>query len=167
MHHLVLALQLWLGMTPAELVTKHRAHLSRLARQLCGNAFDAEDLVHDVVESMLRRPVPELANERAWLGRVLRNRFIDRLRRSAARREEPLADRELAEEPPAGDVAGNSAAVAVELARLPAPQRETLALFALESRSYEEIAAQLGIAKATVGTRILRARRTLTRALAA
>jgi len=150
-------------MTPAELVLKHRAHLARVARQLCGNAFDADDLVHDVVETMLRRPPPELANERAWLGRTLRNRFIDRLRRITARREESLADRELAAEPPAGDVA----AVVAELARLPDPQRETLALFALEDCNYDEIAARLGIAKATVGTRILRARRTLARALAA
>jgi len=150
-------------MTPAELVLKHRAHLARVARQLCGNAFDADDLVQDLVETMLRKPLPELANERAWLGRALRNRFIDRLRRTAARREDALADRELPDSTTTGDVGD----VVAELARLPEPQRETLALFALEDCSYDEISAHLGIAKATVGTRILRARRALSRALAA
>jgi RNA polymerase sigma-70 factor (ECF subfamily) len=37
----------------------------------------------------------------------------------------------------------------------------TFELFAFEGRSYDDIAAALGIAKATVGTRILRARQKL------
>jgi RNA polymerase sigma-70 factor (ECF subfamily) len=48
--------------------------------------------------------------------------------------------------------------VRAQLARLPADQRETFELFMFERLSYDEIAARLTIAKATVGTRILRAR---------
>ena len=147
-----------------DLARDHGPHLARLARRLCGNAFDADDLVQDVFEKTLRHPVPIGANARAWLGRVLRNRFIDRLRRAAARREVPIADREVACTPQAPEA--EPIVIADELARLPPLQRETLELFALEQQSYEQIAVRLGIAKATVGTRILRARRTLALGLA-
>ena len=48
--------------------------------------------------------------------------------------------------------------VRAQLQRLPVDQRRTFELFAFEGKTYDQIATQLGIAKATVGTRILRAR---------
>jgi len=45
--------------------------------------------------------------------------------------------------------------------RLPEDFREVYRLHALEGRYYEEISAQLRIPKATVGTRLIRARRKL------
>jgi RNA polymerase sigma-70 factor (ECF subfamily) len=163
--YLVPRLQFLGGMTIDALVRDHGPHLARLARRLCGNSIDADDLVQDVFEKTLRHPIPAGANARAWLARVLRNRFIDRLRRTAVRREEPIDDRDVACEPAAPTT--DTGAIAAELARLPPLQRETLELFALHDRTYDEIAARLGIAKATVGTRILRARRTIALALAA
>lgn len=90
----------------------------------------------------------------------MQNLFIDKIRRTKARREDLTAD------PIAAPVPEDHAwweSITVEqvkrqLTRLSAEQRQTFELFALEGKSYDQIAATLGIAKATVGTRILRAR---------
>ena len=49
--------------------------------------------------------------------------------------------------------------IRARLHELPAELRDAFSLFALEGCSYQEIASRLDIPKATVGTRILRARR--------
>lgn len=150
--------------TLEDLTREHRAYLESLARKLCRSQLDPDDLVQDLFEKTLRAsaPIPAGANERAWLSRVLHNLFIDKLRRRAARREDPL---DAPVEPPHDERAWWQTLTADEvratLARLPEEQRMTFELFAFDGRSYDEIAATLGIAKATVGTRILRARQRL------
>ncbi|HZI14667.1 MAG TPA: sigma-70 family RNA polymerase sigma factor, partial [Myxococcus sp.] len=47
------------------------------------------------------------------------------------------------------------------LEKIPEDFRTVYRLHSLEGRSYQEIAEQLGIPKATVGTRLIRARRRL------
>ena len=119
--------------------------------------------MQDVLEKTLRNPVPTDANPRAWLSRVMHNLFIDKLRRKHARREDlvpeptdtPRSDESLWWENLTAD------AVRRQLPNLSAEQRETFERFAFDGKSYDEIAAELGIAKATVGTRILRARQRL------
>lgn len=119
--------------------------------------------MQDVLEKTLRSPVPDGANPRAWLARVLHNQFIDKLRRSHARREDLVA------EPvdPTPAEAGlwweslTEEAVRAKIAKLPDDQRATFEMFTFAGKSYDEIAASLGIAKTTVGTRILRARQKL------
>lgn len=147
-----------------ELLRRHRGFLEALARRKCRNQLDPEDLVQDVFERVMRtaQPIPDGANEQAWLSRVLHNLFIDKLRRRAARAEAALC------EPVAIDIeqsmwwqALTEEEVRATVARLPDKQRVAFELFAYENRSYEEIAAELGVPKATVGTRILRARRKL------
>lgn len=121
--------------------------------------------MQDVLEKLLRSPIPPDANERAWLSRVMYNLFIDRVRKSQARREDLTAEPVVAaadppEESPWWERLTHEQIVsAVE--RLPAEQRATFELFAFQGKSYDEIAASQGIAKATVGTRILRARQRL------
>ncbi len=147
----------------AELTQAHGGYLRGLARKLCRTQLDPDDLVQDVLEKTLRSPVPDGANARAWLSRVMHNLFIDRLRRQHARREDLVA------EPVEITVTESRVwwdsltedAVRAQLASLPADQRATFELFAFDGNSYDEIAAKLGIAKATVGTRILRARQRL------
>lgn len=153
-----------------ELMRAHGAYLHGLARRLCRHQLDAEDLVQDVLVKLVQSPhaIPDGANERAWLSRVVHNQFIDRVRRRAVRAEASIAD-----EPPAvppeehawweGLTADD---VRAQLVHLPAALRQTFELFAFEHRSYDDIAAQLAIAKATVGTRILRARTRLRELLA-
>lgn len=145
----------------AELTRLHGAFLTGLAHQLCRGQLDPEDLVQDVFEKTMQgaHAIPAGANERAWLARVLRNVFIDRLRRISARREQPIEeDHEMTGESDAWWAALTTEAIREQLAKLPADQRVTFERFAFEGKSYDEIAAELAIAKGTVGTRILRAR---------
>jgi RNA polymerase sigma-70 factor, ECF subfamily len=138
--------------------------LTQMARRLCRSNIDPDDLVQDVLEKTLRSPVPEGANVRAWLSRVMRNLFIDKLRRDRSRREDLTAEPTAAsptDEPPAWWELLSEEEVRAVLARVPADQRITFELFAFEGKSYDEIAATLDIAKATVGTRILRTRQRL------
>lgn len=147
----------------AELTKAHGGYLRGLAHKLCRSQLDPDDLVQDVLEKTLRNPVPSDANARAWLSRVMHNLFIDKLRRKHARREDLVP--EPTELPRSEDRVWweslTEDAVRAQLSNLPAEQRETFERFAFDGRSYEEIAAELGIAKATVGTRILRARQRL------
>ena len=154
-----------------ELEALSRAHgdyLRGLAHKLCRSQLDPDDLVQDVFERTLRSPIPPGANERAWLSRVMSNLFIDKLRRRNARREDPIEAEPamVRPEPGAWWEALTAEDVRAQLARLPAEQRETFELFAFERKSYDDIAAALGIAKATVGTRILRARQKIRELLA-
>jgi RNA polymerase sigma-70 factor (ECF subfamily) len=147
-----------------DLLRRHGSYLEALARRKCRNQLDPDDLVQDVFEKVMRtvQPIPEGVNEQAWLSRVLHNLFIDKLRRRAVRAEralyEPIAAH--AEEDTWWHALTEDE-VREAVARLPDKQRVAFELFAFEGRSYEEIGAQLGVPKATVGTRILRARRRL------
>lgn len=145
----------------ADLSKAHGDYLRGLARRLCRDHYDPDDLVQDTLLRALDSPIPEGANVRAWLARVMQNRFIDLIRRRDARREDQL-----------GDLPSPSASVDDEVwwqslssedvlsaaQRLPEEQRVAFKMFAFDGKSYDEIAAAQGIAKATVGTRILRAR---------
>lgn len=143
----------------------HGGYLRALARKLCRNHIDSDDLVQDLLEKTMRSPeaMPEGANERAWLSRVLNNLFIDKLRRRNTRREEPAGDlpTPLAEDngPWWRDVSPEQIRAAVR--KLPEDQRVTFEMFTFEGASYDAIAAKLGIAKGTVGVRISRARQRL------
>jgi len=119
--------------------------------------------VQDVLEKTLVTPVPDGANARAWLSRVLQNLFIDKLRRIHARREDlvPEPVDPVPTEPGAWWENLTIDAVRAQVANLPEEQRVTFELFTFDGKSYDEIAATLGIAKTTVGTRILRARQKL------
>lgn len=145
----------------------HYSFLLGLARKLCRSHFDPEDLVQDTLEKAVHHlhELPADANHRAWMARVLTNLFLDRARRRAARPVETAIDDD-AVASTAPDARAwwedlDADAVRAKVRELPPELREAFTLFAFEGRSYVEIAAQLGIAKATVGTRVLRARRRL------
>jgi RNA polymerase sigma-70 factor (ECF subfamily) len=144
-----------------------RPALRRRARQLCGSEAEADDLVHDTIERVLRASrFPECQAEyRPWMMRMLTNLWIDRLRALKVRRAVPLADDLPAE---AGSQSGfqpwkslSMSDVRGALAAVPEPYRTPYRLFAFEGRSYQEVAADLALPTNTVGTRILRARRCL------
>jgi RNA polymerase sigma-70 factor (ECF subfamily) len=104
---------------------------------------------------------------RAWLLSILRNRFIDQCRRRARekREESEVAREQLAAaegpdaDPPYFAITTDALRAAVE--KLTEEFRAVYRLHALEGRSYIEIADRLQIPKATVGTRLIRARRKL------
>jgi RNA polymerase sigma-70 factor, ECF subfamily len=145
----------------------HRAYLGDLARRLCRSHFDPDDLVQDVMETAIKEidRLPEDANLRAWLTRVMKNRFIDRTRRRKTAPQTTSIDDVMvaASAPAAADwwETLDAEDIRKRLDALPDELRVTFELFAFERASYEAISAQLGVPKGTIGTRILRARRRL------
>jgi RNA polymerase sigma-70 factor (ECF subfamily) len=158
----------------AALVTEHGAHLRAVALRLSGNAADASDLVQDALERAMRafHTLEPGTNARAWLVTILHNLFIDRCRRRTREpRAVPVDDVAVAAPPaPSDDPEPPWASLGPEdlrraLAELDPDFRVVYTMHALEHRSYVEIAETLGINKATVGTRLLRAREKLRRLL--
>ena len=152
---------------------EHEAALLAVALRLCGNPSDAKDLVQDPFERGLKsfdRFAPG-TNGRGWLITILHNLFVDRCRQS---RREQRADvePESLELPAAPDEPSPVWAtitpeqVQAALGKINPEFRAVYQLHAVEGRSYAEISAQLGIPKATVGTRLIRARRRLRELLA-
>ena len=145
---------------------RHREELYAIALRLTGQAADASDLVQDVFERLLRtsarlRPDTNLGG---WMATTLHHLFIDRVRRKGVER---TAEGGELERLPAPEPEEASTWSRVEdqtltdaIAALPDEFRE---VFALHSRglSYQQIAERLDIPRATVGTRLARARRRL------
>lgn len=152
------------------LIEQHEHALYSLALHLCGNAADARDLVQDTFERALRHAghFQEGSNARAWLCTILRHVFISRCRSQTCERRGDVSVEELQEHLAAPEAEPLPAwstfsleQLHAALERLPADFREVYRLHALEGCSYEEVSARLRIPKATVGTRLIRARRKL------
>jgi RNA polymerase sigma-70 factor (ECF subfamily) len=148
------------------LAREHRGFLLGLARKLCRSHLDPEDLVQEVLVRTAAhwRRLPEGVNHRAWMTQVMKNLFVDQVRRL---RTQPPADgsakepeQPRVEERPWWD-ALDANDIRAAMSELPDEQREVFERFAFRNESYQVIAEALAIPKATVGTRILRARRRL------
>jgi RNA polymerase sigma-70 factor (ECF subfamily) len=157
-------------------VTEQIPVLRSVARRLCRNPSDADDLVQDALERALGsvHRLDATANLRGWIAVIVHNLHIDQCRRRA--RQGAQIPWEEAELPvvPAPESAAEPAWTALTVddvrcavRQLPAELREPYTRFAFEGHSYAEVAAALGIPKATVGTRLLRARSYLKRLLRA
>lgn len=143
------------------LLPQVKAYSRRLARRRA----DADDLVQDTLRRALEAHARFLpgTNLRGWLLCILRNHHRDCLRR--AKQELSVGDRIDAvpaacpEEPTAPPwLAVSNEEAELALAALPTVFRQTYSLFALGGLSHAQIAAQLCIPVATVGTRVRRAR---------
>jgi RNA polymerase sigma-70 factor, ECF subfamily len=137
-----------------------------LALRLCRNESDATDLLQDTYERVLRsiEKLPALENEqRAWVRTILHRLFIDRYRTRARRSKAMLPElppHTEDDEPPVwSDI--TEAQVRGAMVELDDEFREVFQRHALEGRSYREIASELNIPVATVGSRLNRARRKL------
>ncbi len=154
----------------AVFVREHEAALHATALRLCGNATDARDLVQDTLERGLRsleRFKPG-TDGRAWLLTILHHIFIDRCRSRTRERRADVSAEEVEERVAAPEAEAQPAWAAISpeqlreaLEKIPEEFRLVYQLHALEGRSYIEISERLGIPKATVGTRLIRARRRL------
>jgi RNA polymerase sigma-70 factor (ECF subfamily) len=137
--------------------------LRQQALALTRHRADAEDLVQATVSSALGAQASfEMGtNFRAWMGRIMQNRFI-----SDRRRRRETVD---VEDAPASLLArsgGQEESLALRelrrnLARLPADQRLALMMIAVQGASYEELSERLGVAVGTLKCRVFRARRQL------
>jgi RNA polymerase sigma-70 factor (ECF subfamily) len=154
----------------AAFAREHEAALHATALRLCGNATDARDLVQDTFEKGLRnlaryRPGTD---GRAWLLTILHHLFIDRCRSRTRERRADVSAEDVEERIAAPEVEAAPAWASISteqlreaLEKIPEDFRTVYRMHSLEGRSYQEIAETLGIPKATVGTRLIRARRRL------
>jgi len=142
-------------------------NLKRFALSLCRRPDVAEELVQITAERAFRarhRFDPATRLE-AWLFRILRNAWIDMLRRDATRGE--TVDIHEAPQPDPIDSAAQTdsrlmlASVQLAMKTLPQDQRAVLHLVCVEGLSYAETAATLDIPRGTVMSRLSRARRAL------
>jgi len=141
------------------------------AFSLARDPHQAEDLVQECALRALRAqnsPVDEPAY-RAWLFRILRNAFFDRLRRektAAAAMEDVNFNPDM--EFWQGEERFISVlTVKLEMAKLPAAHREILSLIDIAGLSYAEAAECLDVPTGTIMSRVSRARRALLEAIEA
>ena len=152
-----------------EWLTGFRRNLFGYACALSDDTASAEDLYQEaVLRAMSARDCPpQRAAFRAWMFRILRNLWVDRLR--ARRRLDELLSPESGEAPHAPgddeDMVINRIDVRHAFARLHKAQRDVLALVDVGGFSYEETAELLDVPKGTVMSRISRARAALRREL--
>jgi RNA polymerase sigma-70 factor, ECF subfamily len=138
--------------------------LRRYAHALLRDRQGADDLVQDCLERALARRAHwrGVGSMRAWLFRILLNRFRDD-RRSALGRAH-LVSLDLMAEP--AQSGGQEAHLALRevhdaMGRLPFDQRAALLLVALEGLTLTEAAQVLDIPEGTLTSRLGRARATL------
>jgi len=150
-----------------EALGDHIDRLYRAAWGLCGSREEAEDLVQETFERVLRRP--RFLHSEDDLGYLLRNTFFSQ-RRTAGRRPQttPLPDDlDLIEDraaPPA-DARLESAELYAAIARLPDDFRDALVAIDVVGLSYREAARALRVREATITTRLHRARQRVARDL--
>lgn len=140
--------------------------LRRYALALCKAGDIADDLVQIACEKALASPRQsrDISFE-AWMFRILRNSWIDRLRRQRTRGEEIDID----EHSHVGAFDGTAIPenrlvlrkTVEAIGRLPQDQRELLLLVCVEEMSYREAAEVLDLPIGTVMSRLARARRKL------
>jgi RNA polymerase sigma-70 factor, ECF subfamily len=136
--------------------------LAAIARQLCGNSADADDLVQDTLERVLRAETRyvEQGTRRGWLATILRNRFRDRYHEKCREAQSNVAIENIPmpePEEPALWEHFTEAQIADVLAQLDPGFRQVYELHA-SGYSYKKIGRELGISINTVGTRLFRAR---------
>ena len=138
--------------------------LRRFARALAGSTDDADDLVQGACERALRAIDSWERGSRldSWMFRILRNLWIDELRRKKAERIADGAEVDLEAPGEDGRLTTESGLELMQvralIAALPAAQREVLALVCIEDLSYREAAEVLQVPIGTVMSRLARAR---------
>lgn len=141
-------------------------------RSLVGDDATAQDITATAFERAYRRRRSFSAKRgtaRQWLFVIARNAALDELRRRR-RGATPVADvsvhagAQAAAEPDADGERGHAVRAAIE--RLPARDRDLIALKFYAGLSNAEIAATLGVSESNAGTRIHRVLTTLRKACA-
>lgn len=166
-----------------ELFRRHRDRMWAVALRTSGNPVDAADGLQDAAVAAFRRAETFRGDAAVstWLHRIVVNACLDRHRRAAVRRTEPLPD-DLEEHASRGDLAidpggaldpaaalvdaERRAQVHAALRALPEEQRICLVLLDLEQWSVAEVAERLGVPTGTVKSRCSRGRARLAGLLA-
>lgn len=161
-----------------EVALKHIDAVFRMATTLCSGQVEAEDMVQVTYLKAFEQfgSFKKGTNCRAWLFKILRNSWIDQLRRTKVRGDIlPLED-ELVAAPIENDQVQwsnyddllenfSDHEVIKALQRLPGDQRLTLFLTDVEQLDHGHVARILDVATGTVKSRTSRARAILKREL--
>ena len=148
----------------------HLDRLFRAAWALCGSREDAEDLVQETYERVLRRPrIVRHEGDLGYLYRTLHNTYFN-ARRTASRRPRVAAQLDdLQAAASRSDVQPEQAAetnlVLEAVAALPKPMREALVAVDVIGLSYAEAGKALGVHENTIPSRLARARLRVAEAL--
>ena len=161
----------------ALLFARHRNRLWGIALRTMRDPDEAGDALQEAMISAFRRAASFRGDSRVttWLHRIVVNACLDRIRRNAVRRGEPLpsdVDRDL------GLASTEDITVGIEheqvrdvvqdaLGQISPDQRAALVLVDMEGYSVEEAARMLGCATGTVKSRCSRGRARLAPLLAA
>jgi RNA polymerase sigma-70 factor, ECF subfamily len=148
------------------LLVRNLAELQGYARRLTGQAAEASDLVQETCRRAIESSARFKAGSdmRAWLCCILRNFHRDRLRRSARETLVGDCDGPFPAPPPEGRSSWAMVSdddLALALASLRPQYHRAYVLYAIDGRTYDQIAHALQVPASTVGTRILRARQFL------
>ena len=138
--------------------------LRRYSHALTRDREAAEDLVQDCLERALSRHLTWRGDGpvRAWLFRILLNRFRDNQRLFVKRLHVvPLDTVALPSRAASQDAHMDLRDVHEAMGRLPVDQRAALLLIALEGFSLTEAASVLGLPEGTLASRVARARAAL------
>lgn len=144
-----------------------------LARALARDAHDADDLVQAAIERALKARAQWAAGTRLdwWTMRIMRNCWIDETRSRARRARTFVPEEE-------GEAVASDSHREIEthaemrdvdraMNRLPAEQREVIALVLIEGLAYREAADLLDIPIGTLTSRLTRGRQALAQMLEA
>lgn len=141
--------------------------LKRLALVLCRSPSLADDLVQGACERALANAGSFTPGTRfdAWAFRILRNYWIDHLRRSKTENitEDVTTQTHLVGDPGEEPVLNRLLLAEVQqlIGTMPPEQREVLLLVCVEDLAYREAAEVLGVPIGTVMSRLARARKRL------
>ncbi|MCG3135315.1 MAG: ECF RNA polymerase sigma-E factor [Planctomycetes bacterium] len=153
------------------LVEMHQDRVLRLVRGLVPPQ-DAEDVAQDAFVKAFRKLSEFDGRSRfyTWIYRIAANTAMDWRKRESYRRHAPLPEGDEGQDLLPEDAPGprtraerNELARAIDaaVAGLSDAHREIVLLREVDGLSYEEIAAELGISKGTVESRLFRARERL------
>lgn len=152
-----------------ERIDDHRDRLYRAAYALCGSRHDAEDLVQDTFERVLRRPrVVRRDRDLAYLLRVLRHTWGAQAKTAARRQTRPAPPEELQWIPDRGaspELALEVGLAYAAIAELSEPLRLTVIAVDVLGLSYKQAARSLRTRTGTVMSRLFRAREQLADAI--
>jgi RNA polymerase sigma-70 factor (ECF subfamily) len=145
-----------------DLLIQHIPDLRRFARALERNRAGADDLVQETLERAIKKihlyqpSGPFLG----WLNTIMRNIFVDRVRRKSAALFGSLdeaTDREPAQNENQIDrLLLKELRVAID--KLPIEQKQVLLMIAVDGLSYEDAARRLRVPLGTIRSRLFRAR---------
>jgi RNA polymerase sigma-70 factor, ECF subfamily len=145
-----------------ERLAEHGDRLYRAAYAMTGSAADAEDLVQETYERILRRPrFVRRDREIGYLLRVLKNAWTAHVRTAAGRRTHPAPPEELewiSDRRSEPEVALESQAAYEAIAELSEPLRLTIVAVDVVGLSYAEAAKRLRTRTGTIMSRLYRAR---------